>query len=926
VKLGSADPIHDERVGPTAVWVRPARVEFSQPRIDSMSFGPFPSVQVNVDHLGRNILGDAANEPSIAVDPTDPSRMAIGWRQFDAVESPFRQAGYGYTRDGGKTWTFPGSLTPGVFGSDPVLRSDPDGVLYYLSINDEEMRLFKSYNGGAKWEYLRVAPEIRDKPWMAVDRTDGPGRGFGYIGWGRALIRSTDGGKSFGPEWGGVLSQALDVGADGTLYVAAGTSAWRSAGAPDRNRQPMLSPRSTPSDAPRAAFRRDPNRPIGSYGQSWIAPSRPEGPFRGYAYMLAHVLAREDANDPMDLMVWRRLEGNDWSPGVLVNDDPPGEQAWQWFGTLTLAPNARLDAVWYDTREKQVSNLSQLFHSSSVDGGRTWSRNVAVSPVFDSQIGHPYGSGKLGDYIDAVSDDAGVNVAYAATFNGEQDVYFVRIDEFDCNGNQVPDGTDIAIGRSEDCTGNGIPDECEADCNGNRIADSCDVARGVSADCGHNGVPDECEKDCNGNLIADSCELAAGQDADCDWNGTLDSCDIAEGRSDDCNRNAVPDRCDIAFQRSPDCNDNDVPDECEIRAGTSFDLNKNNVPDECENLGIDLLVVRVHEPSIDRFDGQLGGRPFRFDQPPGLDPNDFRSIALDPDGNVLVASDRGILRYEGRTGAFIEVFIPDAPLDVHSLLFRGGLLYAAEDDEIRRFDGRSGQFIDVFVKRGGDTRIIDFAFGTDGDIYALIRYYNGPWMVRFDGLTGRLMREFHLDSAASIEPGLDGRLYVSVSGSRPGILRYSVHSEWLRVFSEGVDPGYLRFGPDGNLYVGHGSVIDRIDGLTGEYIDSPFVAIADVRSELVFVRGDGVVECGDIHRVRARCRTFDGVPGIEARIQSSLPRRAPVYLTLNGVDRRRAQIDNHGRARVFWHGPAARRHRVCVDDCWLRCDVTRCRP
>src|SRR5574341_239094 len=28
--------------------------------------------QVNVDDQGRNILGDAANEPSIAIDPTDP--------------------------------------------------------------------------------------------------------------------------------------------------------------------------------------------------------------------------------------------------------------------------------------------------------------------------------------------------------------------------------------------------------------------------------------------------------------------------------------------------------------------------------------------------------------------------------------------------------------------------------------------------------------------------------------------------------------------------------------------------------------------------------------------------------------------------------------------------------------------------------------
>jgi hypothetical protein len=55
----------------------------------------------------------------------------------------------------------------------------------------------------------------------------------------------------------------------------------------------------------------------------------------------------------------------------------------------------------------------------------TWSPNVAVNP-FNPFIGYPNQS-KIGDYITIVSDDAGANVAYAATFNGEEDIYYVRI-------------------------------------------------------------------------------------------------------------------------------------------------------------------------------------------------------------------------------------------------------------------------------------------------------------------------------------------------------------------------------------------------------------------------------------------------------------------------------------------------------------------
>ena len=92
-------------------------------------------VQVNVSGLGNNIPGDAANEPSMAVDPTAPNRMVIGWRQFDTIASNFRQAGWAWSHDGGRSWTFPGVIEPGFFRSDPVLGADAGGTFYYCSLS-----------------------------------------------------------------------------------------------------------------------------------------------------------------------------------------------------------------------------------------------------------------------------------------------------------------------------------------------------------------------------------------------------------------------------------------------------------------------------------------------------------------------------------------------------------------------------------------------------------------------------------------------------------------------------------------------------------------------------------------------------------------------------------------------------------------------
>ena len=165
-------------------------------------YGPFTSHQVNVDANGNNIVGDAANEPSIAVDPTDHNRMVIGWRQFNSVTSNFRQAGWGYTNNGGATWTFPGVLENNVFRSDPVLAADDTGRFFYLSLLQSfDVTLWRSLNGGQT--FANIAPaKGGDKQWFVIDNNPAStGHGFHYQFWDNAspfapneFSRSTDGG------------------------------------------------------------------------------------------------------------------------------------------------------------------------------------------------------------------------------------------------------------------------------------------------------------------------------------------------------------------------------------------------------------------------------------------------------------------------------------------------------------------------------------------------------------------------------------------------------------------------------------------------------------------------------------------------------------------------------------------------------------
>ncbi len=447
--------------------------------------GPYLSIQINTDFAGQDIVGDAANETTLAVDPTNPDHLVVGWRQFDSIGSNFRQAGYSVSFDGGSTWSPVASLQPFLFRSDPVVAFDGSGVAYHqaLTIENGLANELRSSNDGAIWS-VPTPMFGGDKNWMTVDTSGGTGDGNIYGTW-RALFsccdtnivtRSTDGGMTFDDPGRVPLSPGVGtmaVAPDGALLIAGVSEAdgtfcsdcfvvARSADLQDSGvTEPSWTSSSIEMDGSIGLGIGGSPNPAGLLGQVNVAVSSAPGPAHGDVYVLASVAGGGlSGSDPLDVRFVRSVDdGATWSAPLQVHQDPTGQGTWHWFGTMSVAPSGRIDVVWNDTRASGLANVSELYYAYSVDRGQTWSPGVPASPAFDSHLGWPQ-QAKLGDYYGISSDDAGADLAYAATFRGGQDVYYVRLFP-DCNGNGRSDVADIDSQFSEDCNDNRIPDDCE---------------------------------------------------------------------------------------------------------------------------------------------------------------------------------------------------------------------------------------------------------------------------------------------------------------------------------------------------------------------------------------------------------------------------------------------------------------------------------
>ncbi len=108
---------------------------------------------------------------------------------------------------------------------------------------------------------------------------------------------------------------------------------------------------------------------------AWAPAGGPEGTLH-----LVYEQKTPPAGGDRDVVYQRSSDGGrTWSEPRTINDDDPKLLTLQFMPNITVAPSGRVDVAWWDFRNDTGAFQNDVYLSSSLDGGATWSPNIRVT-------------------------------------------------------------------------------------------------------------------------------------------------------------------------------------------------------------------------------------------------------------------------------------------------------------------------------------------------------------------------------------------------------------------------------------------------------------------------------------------------------------------------------------------------------------------